>query len=364
MWPTTEGFARALASTSRGWRTRVEILSGADLLATLTTVQSGSVSLDAVAVRRQLDLTVLDPTGAITPASARDMLAPRGTEIRVWRGLLVGGEPEWVPLGVFGVVDPEVSAHDGGTRLKLSGRDRVDAVRLRRFAAPWRIARGTPTATAIAAIVTSRLDVPVRITATGSTTPEVVYDALSDPWDAVRELAAADGLLAYFDPLGALVVGPDDETVTQVEYTPGPGSMLQTSTRMISAENVYSGVIVTGEHPDTKPIRVEVWDTDPDSPTYSLGPFGRRPYGFTSSLITSEAQALTTGRSILARVSRMRQTAELDSIGHPGHDIGDVVTVNDQASRTSGRWTVTGGTIPLRPNGGPIRLKLQEALRG
>lgn len=362
MWPTSPGFTAALHSSSRRWSTRVEVLAGADRLATLTTVESGAVDIDNVAVRRSLDLTVLDPTGAITPASARDMLAPRGTEIRVWRGLHVGGQPEWVPLGVFGVVDPQVSAHGGGTVIKLTGRDRVDAVRVRRFAAPWSIARGTPTAKAISDIVTSRLDVPVRITATGSTTPEVVYDALSDPWDAVRELASADSLTAFFDPLGTFVVAPDDEALTDVTYSPGPGSMLVDSSRTISAENVYSGVIVRGEHPDYPPVVAEVWDTDPASPTYYLGPFGRRPYGFTSSIITTQAQALAAGQSILPRVTRMRQTAELHTIGHPGHDVADVVRVDDQASRTSGLWAVQGGNVPLRPNGGPIRLKLQEAL--
>ena len=366
MWLTSPEFAAALAAGARRWSARVEVLAGADRLATLTTVEAGQLTFDDVAVRRSLDVTILDPDGTITPSAATDMLSPRGTEIRAWRGLHLPGrdEPEWVPLGVFGVVDPEVTAEGGGTRIHLKGRDRVDAVRARRFTDAHRVPAGTPTHEAITRIVTSRLDVATRVTATGSTTPEVVFDALSDPWDAVRDLAAADALVAYFDPLGTLVVGPRAAVETGVEYAPGPGSMLVDSTRTISAERTYSGVIVRGEHPDHPPVREEVWDTNPVSPTYADGPFGRRPYGLTSALLTDPAKARAAAQTLLERVSRMRQTATLRHVGHPGHDIGDVVTVADPATRTTGAWAVVAGKVPLRPSGGPATLTLQEAVPG
>lgn len=364
MYPTTPAFTDALNSYSRRWASRVEVLSGSDRIATLDTVESGTVSLDNVAVRRSLDLRIVDPSGGLTPVDARDMLAPRGTEVRVWRGLCVGADVEWVPLGVFGVTEPEVSSDNGATVIKIKAMDRVDTVRKRRFAAPWRVARGTPTDQAIANIITSRLNVPVRITASGHTTPEVVYDELSDPWDAVRELATADSLAAYFDPLGAAVIAPDAEQVVPLVYTSTglPGSALVTASRSISAEDTYSGVIVRSEHPDHENIKITLWDTDPKSPTYYLGPFGQRPYGFTSPLITSNDQALAAAQTLLRKVTRMRQSATLTISGHPGHEINDLVGVADLPTRTSGSWAVQGAEIPLRPNAGPMTLKIQEGL--
>lgn len=363
MFPTSEAFTDALNARERRWASRVEVLSGNDRIATLDTVESGTVSVDNIAVRRGLDLRVVDPSGAITPVDARDMLAPRGTEVRVWRGLYVGADVEWVPLGVFGVTEPTIDSQDGATVITIKAMDRVDTVRRRRFATPWRVARGTPTDQAIANIITSRINVPVRITATGHTTPELLYDELSDPWDAVKELATADSLTAHFDPLGAAVIAPDVEQLTPITYTPTgtAGSALVKSSRAISADDTYSGVIVKSEHPDFPNIRVVQWDTDPKSPTYYLGSFGMRPFGFTSPLITSVEQATTAARTLMRRITRMRQEATLATTGHPGHEINDLVDVVDLGSRTSGTWAVQGARVPLRPSGGPITLKVQEA---
>ncbi len=367
MWTTRDpaAYDAALRSPSRQWRSRIDVIYGSEVASSLNVMLSGSVSIDDVAVRRSCSLDLVDPTGTLAPAEATDLLAPKGTEVRPYRGLvLADGSVSWVPLGVMGVVNPEVSSQSGQTLITLKGNDRVDAIRARRFTAPWVIAAGTPTRDAIASIVTSRLPVDTRLTVTGATTPALVYDALSDPWDAVRDLARADDLVAFFDPLGSLAVQPNVPVETDVVYQPEPGGLMlvdQGVKRTLTADSTYSGVIVAAEHPDRDPIRVEVWDLDPTSPTYADGPFGRRPYGFSSPVITSAAMGLTTGQRILARVSRMRQEAVLRTMGHPGHEVGDIVTVIDPATRTSGRWVVTGGDIFMRATSGPITLKLQEA---
>jgi hypothetical protein len=246
-------------------------------------------------------------------------------------------------------------------QIDLTAMDRVNAVRVRRFASPYRVAAGTPTHDAIAAIVTSRLAVETRMQVTGYSTPELLYDALSDPWDAVRSLAASDALAAFFDPLGTLSVVRDEPTGTGVHYEPGPASFMMGTTRTLSSEGTYSGVVVRVEHPDSDPITAELWDTNPNSPTYADGPFGRRPYGYSSSVITTQAQATAVAATILPRVSRMRQEATLETVGHPGHDVGDLVTITDPRTGTTGEWVVIGGKVPLRPSGGNIVWELREA---
>lgn len=361
MWPTSDRFTEILVAGQRTWASRVEVLYGGERVAALDVMVDGSVSLDDVAVRRALDITLVDPHGDLTPASARDLLAPKGTEIRCWRGLLVDGEYEWVPLGVFGIQEPQVSAHQNGTLIKIRGADRVDAVRLRRFASPYAVARDTPTHEAIADIVSSRLPgVAMRITASGHTTPELVFDRLSDPWDAVRDLAAADSLAAYFDQLGTLIVTPALEQETGVTYEPGESSLLIDSAKSMDSASVYSGVVVTAEHPEQAPIVHELWDLDPKSVTYADGPFGRRPYGFSSPIITTLAQAELAAQTLLPKVSKMRAKATLTTVGHPGHDIGDIVTVLDPETRMAGRWTVVGGSVTVRP--GRVVLDLEEVL--
>jgi hypothetical protein len=360
VWPTTDAYLEALLAGSRTWTTKVEVLYAGQIVTTLSVVVDGAVSIDEVAVRRSLDMTLVDPDGTLTPADARDLLAPKGTEIRIYKGLMVNGAIEEVPLGVFGVTKPVVSAHNPGTQVKITAFDRVDSVRLHRFEVPWHISAGTLTTDAIGDIITSRLNCPVRVTSTGNTTNEVVYDELSDPWKAVQDLAAADSLVAYFDPLGTAVIAPEGETDTGITYQPGEQSMLLKTERSIESDRTYSGVIVKAEHPDAEPIRVVVWDENPSSPTYWQGPFGKRPYGFSSPLITTVDMATEAANTILARVSQMRQEARFTTVGHPGHDVGDVVTIIDPESRTSGRWTIYGGKVPLRL--GPIEWKVRTAL--
>jgi hypothetical protein len=361
MWPTSDAFAEALARPDRQWRSQVEILYAGELVQALDVVMSGSITIDDVAVRRAAKLTLIDPLGNLTPADARDILAPKGTEIRPSRGLvLADGSVEYVPLGVMEITEPKVTAERGGVKIDLTCKDRAETVRRRRFTEPWRVAAGTATHQAIADIVTSRFSVATRLTVTGYTTSEIVYDRLSDPWEAVQELAASDTLVAAFDPLGTLSVQRDEPVATGVTYALGPESMMLATERSINIEQTYSGVVVRVEHPERDPIESQLWDLDPRSPTYSLGPFGRRPYGYSSPVITTQAQADQVAATILPRVTKMRQEAVVHTIGHPGHEIGDMVTVVDPRTRTEGNWVIRGGTVHLRPSGGSTSWKLQE----
>lgn len=372
MWPTSDEFATALAGTSRRWGTKIEVMYGTDIVTSLNVLVSGYIGMDDVAVRRECHLTVVDADGVLTPANARDLLTPKGTELRLHRGLYVGPDVassdsagyEWVPLGVFGIVEPEVRAHSDGTVIEIKGFDRVDAVRDRRFVDPYVVADGAFAHTVIADIVTSRLAVPVRVTATNpQQLPETVFDRYSDPWDAVRDLASACGYNAYFDPLGSLVVGPNEPTETGVTYEPGEGSVLMNSARRFDKSKTYSGVVVRGEHPDKSPVRVEKWDSDPKSATYAFGPFGKRPYGYYSSLVTTTAQAQTVADLLFPTITRISQECTITIAGHPGHDVGDVIEILDPRSKTTGRWQVVSGTIPLRVQQGEhIRLRCKEVL--
>ncbi len=361
MWPVSERYTEVLTSSDRRWATLVDVYFGTERLTSLNVITDGKVEVDDVAVRRSLDLTMVDPTGELTPVAARDLLAPKGTEIVVSRGLWVDTDYEWVPLGVFGISDPEVSAHQNGTIIKVKGYDRVDAIRSRRFRSPVRIPGNTATHVAINAIINSRMpNITKRIQISAHTTPELLFDRLSDPWDAIQKLADSDAYSVFFDPLGSFICTLSSEQETGVIYEPGEKSLVVDATRTMSDENTYSGVVVTAEHPEETPIVYELWDNDPKSPTYAAGPFGYRPFGFSSPLIRTVAQARVAAEAILPRVTRFRQTAILTTIGYIGHEIGDIITVIDPETRMAGEWVVVGVSVPLRS--GVVVLKLVERI--
>lgn len=325
---------------------------------------SGYVGMDSMSVRRECNFTIVDADGTFTPASARDLLSPKGTEVRLYRGLLVNSQYEYVPMGVFGIDKPEVRSHSDGTVIEIRAYDRVDALRYRKFENPWPVVGGTLAHVAISAIFADRMPgVPMRITPTAYTVPEVVYDRLSDPWDAIRKLAEAAGLNCYFDQLGSFVIEPTQDFITGWTYQPGPASMLMTSARSLSARASYSGVIARAEHPDSPPIRYELWDTDVNSPTYAAGPFGRRPYGYFTDKITSLPQLQAIAQIIYDREVHISQECEITVTGHPGHDVGDIIEIVDPRSRTSGLWRVITATVPMKiVQGDHVRLRCQEVL--
>jgi hypothetical protein len=352
VWPVSDQFKTALLSSSRRWRTVVEVLYGTEFVTALDVTLSGYIGLDNVAVRREAHITLSDADGTLTPARATDLLTPKGTEIRIQRGLWTGKRYEYVPMGLFGLAEPEVRSHSDGTVLELKGFDRVDTLRARHFEDPWVIADGTPFHTAIANIIIDRMpDVPLRVTPSASieAAPALTYDRLSSPWDAIKELCRAGQFVTYFDQLGTAVVEPDVGNDTGITYDQtDPRSVFMNCTRrFLPLDSVYSGVIVRGEHPDYSPVRYELWDVDPKSATYSDGPFGRRPYGVYSKMITGNRHAQSVAEGLLPRVSRIHQEIEITTRGTPAHDVGDIITVNDPRSLTTGRWKIISGTVPL-----------------
>lgn len=358
MYATSAAFDEALRADSRKWTTVIEVTYQNDVVLASDVIVSGYISLDNVAIRRELHVTFVDAQGVLTPATTRDLLSPKGTELRVKRGLYIPSldDYEYVPLGVFGLVKPEVRANSDGVKVECKAFDRVDNVRAQRFTAPWVVAKGTLVSQAIADIVASRIpSVPVKITPTTFTTPEVVFDRLDSPWDAVRALADAAGLIAYFDGLGSLVIEPRVGRETGLTYSIGSEvATLMNVSRTMDSQETYSGVQVLGENPDQTTFTVEKWDVDPTSPTYSLGPFGRRPYGFFSELLTTQAQAQAVADQLFTQKVRIAEEVEINTVGTIAHDIDDVFTVTDPRTRTDGRYQIVSGTIPLRVQQGDL----------
>lgn len=366
MYPVSDAFNAALLKNSRRWATKAQVLYGDSVVNVDSVIDSGYIGMDNVAVRRELHVTFVDADGVLTPSSARDLLAPKGTELRMSRGLWIDeiNDYEWVPLGVFGIVEPQVRTHSDGTVLTVKGFDRVDAVRKRRFVDPWVVVAGTAVETAISSIVTSRLTVNVKTTPTGYTTPDVVFDRLSDPWAAVTSLAEAAGVIAYFDPLGTLIVEPQKDVDTGVSYTIGSEiATLMNVSRTMNADDTYSGVIVRAENATIGSIVSQLWDTNVNSPTYYLGPFGKRPFGFWTNAIITQAQADAKAAQLFPLHVNMSQEVEIYTVGTIAHDILDSVQIVDPRSKTNGFYTVISATIPLRATQEDmVRLRCRETI--
>jgi hypothetical protein len=122
-------------------------------------------------------------------------------------------------------------------------------------------------------------------------------------------------------------------------------------------------VTVQIEHPDQPRIYVEVWDTDPKSPTYydpalpAFSTFGPVPYGFSTPGIQTVPQAQVAAAAQLRKVKGFVESVSVTTVGHPGHEVGDRVRVQQSRSRIAGTYMVDRVKVPLRS--GPLELRMR-----
>lgn len=391
----------------------VEVIEDGVVVATIP-VSDGQVTIDGGAsVRRRCTLTVpafdspLVPSGDMVGqpgtyaglgsvygadtaatygqlfyASRSYLGVAQGFELRVWRGVaaapgsssygamsgtygtagsLTYGElfgQVMVQLGVFGVGRARVRDSDEGPVVEVEGWDRSRRVARARWTQLYSVAAGTNYTEAIHDALQSRLaGVPADLMSTGRVTPLLVFgeERQNNPWKDLSTMARNLGAEILFDARGIARLRPEpDPAVDPVawRFVEGENCTMLDLERYLDDERTYNGVIVTGEHPDNgAPVRAEVWDDDPASPTYRFGGYGEVPYFVTSAYITTQDQAREVARATLRRVRGVEEAVELTAVPNPYLDAGDVIEVVRARAKTAGRFIVESVTIPLTADG-------------
>jgi hypothetical protein len=338
-------------------------------------VVGGSVSIDQRrATRRTVTCDLIDPTGQLVPRTATDLLVPTGTQLRLWRGIqLPDGTTEEAPLGVFRVTEPQFDTSGDGLRISLTGSDESDTVRAARLTTGWTITAGQPVGAQIRALLNDRHPtLPVR----DDTNPNMLIGATtvlaagadSDPWQAACDTATQHGCELFIDPTGTAVIRAlPTSLIPVIAYARGTEAVITRLSRKLSTATTYSGVVVASETSDAEggglPIAVEIWDTNPSSPTYYLGAFGRRPYFITSKMITTTAQATATAQAHLARVTGILDAVEWDQLVNPALDAGDIVSLYDEELFLDAVLTIEALTIPLTSSGSMAAVTRSREMR-
>lgn len=353
MWPVSSAFAAAVRLSHQATFRAVVQNSG-------TVIQSinpmgGSVSVDS---RRDVRRTCTDlilangPGDDLIPANASAPLSPlTDNEVALYRGIrYADGSVEEVPLGVFGF--DSFDAQDGreGPTLTLTGlADRSRIVTRSRWWAPYTIAAGTPLGTAIQAALRNRWPACPNLTIAGSATVGalVVFTegADSDPWKDLCGLASGHGMELFFDAAGTPVLRPIPSALSSnldATYQDGSNAVLLDVKRSVSAtDSSYNGVVVTGETVEGQaPVRSILWDggTIPARP---------RPMFYTSSFITTQAQADTTCRSLLSGVKGATEIVSWSQVVNPALDVWDLVRIIHPAVKASTDVFLDSLTIPF-----------------
>ena len=350
MYSVSNDFLDALKSSNMKSVVTVTASDGTEF-----TIAGGSVSMDSTREIGRTCTLELVPNENQSADDIYNLVRSPGLELTIKRGLDINGTLEFVPLGVFSTDQAEQSKSKRGN-VKWDGSDRSKKIARNRFLEPYQITSGTSLADAGQTLLQSRLsNVVCNFTnVTETIGAQIVFDAgaESNPWKSARQLFQDYGYDLRFDGLGVAnaVAIPDPSSQNAVfDFGSGETALVLDGTAKASLEGVYNGVIATGEGTDVAvPVRAEVWDTDPSSPTYYLSGFGKVPYFFSSSLLTTTEQATKAANTLLAKVKGRFQSLAWPAIVNPALEPLDIVTVTfwDKTSIS----VIDSLTIPLNPN--------------
>lgn len=330
---------------------RADVLLGGVVRQSDVPVSGGDIDVDGTAaVRRRLSRLIIADK-ALVPKYADDLLSPYGQEVRIWRGLRLPGGDVYLPVGTFRISEPRSTLGGRGMLVQVSGMDRARSVQMHRFEVPYTVPAGTNVGTAIQSLVTDRLPgTTCNFVTTTSTTPLVVFDQQADPWQAAQKMATDIGCELFFDPMGVCVlraISDPGATGVDWDFSAEGKQTITTIESVYSTDPGYNGAVVMGEAPAVALTPSIVYDTDPASPTYSGGPYGKVPEFYRSNLITTQAQSDAAALGMRLRQRGATEVVSFSAIPHPALEAGDVGHVAEDRVRIDGNYLIDAFNMPI-----------------
>lgn len=311
-------------------------------------VASGDVKLDATAdIRGSLDMETTDPW----PLSADDLLTPYGNELFVERGIVFGsGAVEWVSLGYFRISDVEQEDAPDGP-IHVVAHDRMSNVVDSKLTAPRQYTSGTSVQTVFADLVTDLYPAaPIVFDFDASNTLFTTsHVAEEDRYAFLKAIVDSLGKVMFWDYQGRLqVVTAPDPAVPVLDINHGKGGVLVKLARSLSRQDAFNAVVATGEAAgEAPPVRAIVYDVNPNSPTRWGGPFGKVPFKFSSSFITTPDQARFAAAQKLARSIGVPYSADFQSVVCAALEPLDPIRLKHSDKDPGAYHVVETLTIPL-----------------
>lgn len=339
MRPVSDAFLAALRG-SHAVDCRVRIVHGhpvgTDPDGIEIPVVNGSVKLDGTAeVRGQVSLE----TTATWPQRTSDDLTPYGPELYVELALVLGnGAREWVSMGYFRIDDLDQADVPAGP-IQVAGMDRMAGIRDARLVAPVVFGAGTSVELVFESLVLEvypSAEIVFDWAASATLLP-TMHIAEEDRYAFLRDLARAYGKVMYWDYAGRLQVRSRPAVGDSVwEVNQGRGGVLVKMARKINRAGVYNAVVALGEAPgEGDPARAVAYDLNPQSPTYWDGAFGKVPRFYSSSFITTDAQAGEAAAGLLLGAIGLPYNVDLSAVPNFALEPDDPVRVTYVPTHTT-----------------------------
>ncbi len=361
MYAITDLFRQALTSSHR-IVTKVDAYYDGELTAEDIPIADGSVSVDRGSkTRRSLSLTVSDLS--YLPWDVTDPLAVYGQQLVVSRGIRFSNTDEMIPLGTFRINEPSGDVHQGP--VTLTGVTAEATISDDLFMVPTSTRGYGNCFQAIEFLIRQTLPDAAIVNLTSDTRnpvcPVATWDAGSNRWDAVVQIATAMRAEIYVDVLGRFVLTDfPDPLVTPVAWdiAEGEGGTLVSASRQMSRTAVYNAVVVSGENSASTglPVSAVAYDNDPASPTRWDGPYGHAPKIYQSSLVVTSGDAISLANYMIADLTAPNIQTSISSIPNPALEAGDCLRVSYAGRKEL--FIAQSFSVPLTAEGGfPIVLR-------
>jgi len=337
---------------------KAEVWTSDQKLATLD-IASGSVTIDAGSAARRVcsvDLTTNRTSENIVPDNPFDILTPFGNELRLFRGVQFNdGTVEYVPLGIFVIIEVFISDNNQGVSIQVSGQDRSLIISRNKWTQPYQMINGS-LEDSITALLKDRFpDVQTDFPVTNVAINQVVLgtEQSNDPWQDIVEIANLVGYDLFFNAEGIVEMKQFptlDGAVVVAKFEEGVNTTVLSLDRTISAKETFNGVIYTIQGSEVSaPIRVEVWDEDTTSPTYRYGKFGEVPTFIETNLLSTQGEAISAALSLLNKFIGAQESINWNLIVNPTLDVQDVVYIKSQGAKVDRLVILDKLDIPLSP---------------
>jgi len=342
---------RAALTTSHRPYFNISILDGdQNLLEEGITYLSGSVSATLTSrVARTCDL-VLDES--FYPYLPTDLLAPYGNILEAERGIEFADSSRFSWTVFIGRIQQTELGSDGAVRCFAA--DFANDIGDVKFLLPENSQTGVTVPTEVRRLISDAKPDATFGAFDSFTQPVQPLTWQLDRAQALDELAQSVG--AFWYPLadGHFVLRryqwtvPGDPVVT---YSDGDGGSVIVSSASRARESVYNSLTVTGERLNgDAPVYATAQDTTPSSPTYILGPFGRRHQLMRLQTPSTQAAAQGAAFDNLRRLSALVDSWSWAMTPDASLELGDVVSL-DVRDRSGIVQVVAEFHLPLDVSG-------------
>lgn len=314
-------------------------------------VSTGSVTVDISRdERRAVDCTLANDSDSLFVGVGGlwyDKL------VRLWRGVDAGPLGTWeTQLGTF-MADKIDNDPQLGT-IHITGRDLTKKLILSQTTEPLVFVAGTDAL----AIVRSEAAIAgifnlILPTAGYPLVADVPFDADTTRMDIIKAVTLPFNLEVFFDAFGYMVVREFRDPFTSAsEFTFQTGKTsgnLVSHVTTIDDSLLFNHIVVRGESDSTFPAQGEAIVTDPLSPIHP-DRIGDRVFPYSSSLITTDAQAVTLANALLKVYALEQFSVATDSIVIPwldGGSIADFINPDPNYAADPTRYLLQSFNIPI-----------------